>query len=112
MNGFYHIGRASRPALALDAMEPLRPLLADSAVLAALNRGEMEIDDFRREDGAVLLNEEGRKKVIRAYERRMDSSMEHGNKSVTLRKMISVNIRDLAENMAALPSKYRALEIK
>ncbi len=37
MIGFYHQPRHSRPALALDLMEPLRPLIADSAVLSAVN---------------------------------------------------------------------------
>jgi CRISP-associated protein Cas1 len=33
--GFYHQLRHGRPALALDLMEPFRPLIADSAVLSA-----------------------------------------------------------------------------
>ncbi len=35
--GFYHVERPGRPALALDFLEPFRPLLADSAVLTALD---------------------------------------------------------------------------
>lgn len=35
--GFYHQPRFGRPSLALDLMEPFRPLVADSAVLTALN---------------------------------------------------------------------------
>ncbi|MGH9488895.1 MAG: CRISPR-associated endonuclease Cas4g/Cas1g, partial [Terriglobales bacterium] len=35
--GFYHQPRFGRPALALDLMEPFRPLVADSAVLTAIN---------------------------------------------------------------------------
>ena len=34
--GYYHQPRFGRPALALDLMEPFRPLIADSAVLAAM----------------------------------------------------------------------------
>jgi CRISPR-associated endonuclease Cas1 len=34
MIGFYHQPRFGRPALALDLMEPFRPLIADSAVLS------------------------------------------------------------------------------
>src|SRR5438094_8109895 len=33
--GFYHQSRFGRPALALDLMEPFRPLIGDSAVLTA-----------------------------------------------------------------------------
>ena len=35
--GFYHQPRFGRPGLALDLMEPFRPLIADSAVLSAIN---------------------------------------------------------------------------
>ncbi len=35
--GFYHQPRFGRAALALDLMEPFRPLIADSAVLNAIN---------------------------------------------------------------------------
>jgi CRISPR-associated exonuclease Cas4/CRISPR-associated protein Cas1 len=37
--GLYHVERPGRPALALDLIEPFRPVLADSAVLMALNNG-------------------------------------------------------------------------
>lgn len=37
MMGFYHQPRYGRPALALDLMEPFRPLIVDSAVLQAIN---------------------------------------------------------------------------
>jgi CRISPR-associated protein Cas1 len=37
MMGFYHQPRFGRPSLALDLMEPFRPLVADSAVLQAIN---------------------------------------------------------------------------
>jgi CRISPR-associated endonuclease Cas1 len=37
--GFYHQPRFGRPALALDLMEPFRPLIVDSAVLTGINRG-------------------------------------------------------------------------
>ena len=39
MMGFYHQPRFGRPALALDLMEPFRPLIVDSAVMTAINTG-------------------------------------------------------------------------
>ncbi len=35
--GFFHQPRFGRPALALDLLEEFRPLIADSAVLSAIN---------------------------------------------------------------------------
>ena len=46
--GYYHQPRFGRPALALDLMEPFRPLVADSAVLSAINTGMVTARDFVR----------------------------------------------------------------
>ncbi len=46
--GFYHQPRFGRPALALDLMEPFRPLIADSAALTAINTGMVTRRDFVR----------------------------------------------------------------
>lgn len=69
--GFLHEERAGRPALALDLMEEFRSLVADSAVVSAINRGMIRAADFERRDGACLLTASGRKAMIRAYEQRM-----------------------------------------
>ncbi|MGH3184267.1 MAG: CRISPR-associated endonuclease Cas1, partial [Streptosporangiaceae bacterium] len=70
--GFFHQPRFGRPALALDLMEPFRPLIADSAVLTAINTRMVQAGDFVRSGGAVALTAAGRKGFFRAYEARMD----------------------------------------
>ena len=61
MMGFYHQPRFGRPALALDLMEPFRPLIADSAVLTAINTGMVGPRDFVRVGGSVALSAAVRK---------------------------------------------------
>jgi CRISPR-associated protein Cas1 len=75
--GFYHQPRYGRPALALDLMEPFRPLLADSAVMAAVNNGEVRPADFIHAAGAAALKSEGRRRFIAAFERRLEQEMTH-----------------------------------
>lgn len=77
LRGFYHQPRYGRPALALDMMEPFRPLLADSTVLTVINNGELAPDDFVRAAGAVNLNERGRRSFIAAFERRLSQEVAH-----------------------------------
>jgi CRISPR-associated protein Cas1 len=62
---------ARRPALALDLVEPLRPLIADAAALALLNTGEFSPGDLRRDGGTVLLADSGRHIALSALERRL-----------------------------------------
>ncbi|MCP5352269.1 MAG: CRISPR-associated endonuclease Cas1 [Chromatiales bacterium] len=75
--GFYHQPRYGRPSLALDMMEPFRPILADSAVLTAINNGEVRPSDFIRAGGGVALSPEGRKRFIAAFERRLSQEITH-----------------------------------
>ncbi|WP_280554642.1 CRISPR-associated endonuclease Cas1 [Halomonas sp. 25-S5] len=75
--GFYHQPRYGRPALALDLMEPFRPLLADSAVLMAINNGEVRPSDFVSTGNAVNLSPDGRKRFIATFERRLAQEVTH-----------------------------------
>jgi CRISPR-associated protein Cas1 len=45
--GFLHALRPGRPALALDLMEELRPVLADRLALTLVNRRQVRADGFR-----------------------------------------------------------------
>ena len=75
--GFYHQPRYGRPALALDMMEPFRPLLADSAVVLAINNGEIRPSDFVVTPVGVNLSDTGRRRFIATFERRMSQDVTH-----------------------------------
>ncbi len=75
--GFYHQPRYGRPALALDMMEPFRPLVADSSVISAINNGEIRPSDFITAAGSVNLTNDGRKRFIAAFERRLSHEITH-----------------------------------
>lgn len=75
--GLYHQPRHGRPALALDIMEPLRPLIADSAVITAVNTGMVQARNFKQGGSACLLEPAGRKALIKAYEARLDQLVTH-----------------------------------
>lgn len=75
--GFYHQPRYGRPALALDMMEPFRPLIAESSVLSAINNGEVRPTDFIFAAGSVALTSDGRKRFIAAFERRLSQEITH-----------------------------------
>lgn len=76
--GYLHALRPGRPALALDLMEEFRPVLADRLALTLINRRQLKAEHF--EDlpgGAVHLNDEGRRTVLMAYQRRKEEVLEH-----------------------------------
>lgn len=75
--GYFHQPRYGKPALALDMMEPFRPLVADSTVLQVINNGEIKPGDFQRTAAAVALTEDARRAFIEAFERRLDHEITH-----------------------------------
>ena len=75
--GFFHQPRYGRPALALDMMEPFRPLIVDSVVVTAFNNGEVRPKDFIRSPVGVNLSESGRKRLIATFERRLAQEVTH-----------------------------------
>lgn len=99
--GFYHQPRFGRPALALDLMEPFRPLIADSAVLSAINTRMISPRDFIRTGQAVALTPDGRKAFYRAYEQRMDTLVTHPlfGYRVTYRRVLEIQTRLLARRI-------------
>lgn len=101
MRGVYHQSRYGRPSLALDMMEPFRPLLADSAVLMAINNGEVGIDDFVRAAGAVNLNERGRRSFITGDERRLGQEVTHPvfGDAAQYRQIIEIQCRLLGRHL-------------
>ncbi len=106
--GFYHQLRHGRPSLALDLMEPFRPLIADSVVLSAINNRMVTGDDFLRAGGAVVLTPAGRKKFFLAYEQRMDTLVTHPRFGyrVSYRRVLEVQTRLLARVLTGEISEY------
>ena len=96
--GFYHQPRFGRASLALDLMEPFRPLIADSAVLSAINTRMIGPGDFVRAGDSVALTPSGRKAFFRAYEQRMDTLVTHPlfGYRVNYRRLLEIQTRLLA----------------
>jgi CRISPR-associated protein Cas1 len=98
--GFLHQPRPGRPALALDLMEPFRPLLADSAVLRLINTGAVNAADFASTAEGVMLSPAARRAVIAEYERRLGEQITHPEGGrISYRRLIGVEARRLAAHL-------------
>jgi CRISPR-associated protein Cas1 len=106
--GFYHQPRFGRPALALDLMEPFRPLIADSVVLTAINTRMVTSADFIRSGPSVALKPSGRRGFFRAYELRMDTLVTHPmfEYRVSYRRLLEIQARLLARFLSGEIDEY------
>ena len=96
--GAFHVSRPGRPALSLDLMEPFRPLISDSVVITAFNRGELKPGHFVRTAAGCMFTAEGRKAFFGVYGRRMADEVTHpvfGYK-LSYRRMIVLHARMIA----------------
>ncbi len=76
--GFLHSDRPGRPGLALDMMEEFRPYLADRFVLSIINRKQVEGKGFKTlETGGVLMNDDTRKELLTAWQKRKQEEVQH-----------------------------------
>ena len=110
MLGFFHRPRYGRPSAALDLIEEFRPIIADSVVLTLVNNGEITEDHFIARAGAVALTPAGRKAVIGAFERRMETLIKHPifKYRISYRRVLLLQARLLARTVLGEIGKYPA----
>ncbi len=76
--GFLHRDRPGRPGLALDLMEEFRPFIADRIALSLINLSQIKKTGFNKtESGAVMMDDETRKIVLTAYQKRKQEEIMH-----------------------------------
>jgi CRISPR-associated protein Cas1 len=88
--GLLHATEDGRWSLALDLIEPFRPVLVEALALDLFSHLILNEKHFEPKNGGVYLNEEGRKKYILQYERRMERQFlsESAGHRTTLRQQL------------------------
>lgn len=88
--GLLHATENGRWSLALDLLEPFRPVLVEALALDLFSHGIVSGLHFESRDGGVFLNEEGRKRFFLQYERRMERQFmsEAAGHRTTLRQQL------------------------
>ena len=70
--GLLHATENGRWSLALDLIEPFRPVFVEALAMDLFSHQILSAKHFEPKNGGVYLNEEGRKKFFLQYERRME----------------------------------------
>ncbi|MGB3708228.1 CRISPR-associated endonuclease Cas1 [Gordonia sp. (in: high G+C Gram-positive bacteria)] len=106
--GFVHSSVRNKPALALDLMEQFRPVVADSAVLTAINNGQFTTADISKVAGSARLSATGRRALSAQYERRVAQEFTHPTfkYKVSWRRAIEVQARMILGVLDGSQSEY------
>lgn len=76
--GFLHRDRPGRISLALDMMEELRPVYADRFVISLINKRIVNKGGFtKKENGAVIMDDEMRITVLKAWQSKKQEKITH-----------------------------------
>lgn len=107
--GILHTTENGRWSLALDLMEPFRPVIAEALTLDLFSHKMLNESHFEPHDGGVYLNREGRSKLILQYEKRMERQFmsETAAHRTTLRQQLE-NHAILFKSALDDPSKFQA----
>lgn len=111
--GYLHEVSRGQPAMVLDLMEEFRPLVADSLVLAAIQHREIQPEDFTESLGAYRLADDGRKRFLQGFERKMNEEFKHPvfEYRCTYRRAIELQARLLSRHLQeGVP--YKALVLR
>lgn len=112
--GFYHQPRFGRPALALDLMEEFRPVLGDSTVINVINNGVVSASDFLMHPTGVALRPFARRRVMQAYERRLDQPVIHPvfGYRISYRRILEVQARLFGRFVMGEISSYPEFRVR
>ena len=99
--GFLHRDRPGRYSLALDMMEEFRPFIADRLTLSLINLSQVQAKGFeKKESGALWMDDDTRKTVLVAYQKRKQEEIEHP----FLKEKVSIGL--LPYTQALLMARY------
>jgi CRISPR-associated protein Cas1 len=105
---FLHEPAERRFSLALDVAEIFKPIIVDRLVFHLVNKGMMKKDDFDRQLNGVLLNDSGRRKFVKAFNERLESTIKHRKlkRNVSYQRLIRLECYKLVKHILGA-EKYR-----
>lgn len=108
--GTLHAIETGRPSLVCDLMEEYRAVVADPLVVAALNRGAIQVDDFEEAGPGepVVMRREALSRFVGLFERRLQEEVVYPPTGMRLsfRQILEQQARRFARFISGTESHY------
>jgi len=75
--GFLHETNFRRFSLNLDLAEIFKPVIVDRLIFSLINKKEIQAKHFSSKAGGIYLNDKGREIILRKWEERIQTTVEH-----------------------------------
>lgn len=98
---FLHEPGYRRYSLALDISEIFKPILVDRLIFSLLNKKVLSSRDFDKKLNYCLLNNSGRRKVLKSWEERLNQTIMHRklNKNVSYKHLVKLEVYKLVKHI-------------
>jgi len=109
---YLHEPSERRFSLALDLAEIFKPLIVDRLIFNLVNNRIIQKDDFDREMNGILLNENGKRKFVKAFNERLEKTIKHKdlNRNVSYQRLIRLECYKLIKHFFGV-EKYKPFVI-
>lgn len=101
---YLHSPGERRYSLSLDISEIFKPLLVDRVVFKVMNKKEIQEKHFDRKLNRCLLNESGRKIFVKAFEERLNETIQHRSlkRSVSYKHLVKLECYKLCKHLLGM----------
>lgn len=108
---FLHEPSTKRFSLVLDVSEIFKPLIIDSIIFSSVNNRIITDKDFIYQEGVCFLSDEGKKKFLREFEKKMSTTIKHRklNRNISYRGLIKLECYKLIKHFIQ-DEKYKPLK--
>ncbi|AYE33255.1 type I-B CRISPR-associated endonuclease Cas1b [Clostridium septicum] len=108
---YLHEPSTKRFSLILDISEIFKPLIIDTIIFSLINNRRLNNKDFTNEEGVCFLNDEGKKKFLTEFEKKMATSIKHRKlkRSVSYRQLIKLEGYKIIKHLIN-DEKYKPLK--
>ncbi|MBO8172643.1 MAG: type I-B CRISPR-associated endonuclease Cas1 [Bacillaceae bacterium] len=105
---YLHEPSSKRFSLSLDLSEIFKPLIVDSTILHVVNNRVITEKHFDMHDGWTYLNDEGRKRFIAAFDKKLKTTIKHRKlkRNVSYRYLIRLEAYKLIKHIIG-DEKYK-----
>ncbi len=101
---FLHQPGERRYSLSLDLSEIFKPLLSDRLIFTLLNKKQIQKNDFDNKLNCCLLKESGRKKIVKAWDEKLNETIKHRSlgRSVSYKHLVKLECYKLSKHILGI----------